>query len=701
MEKFLHSAKERFSAEIYDKIALFCEQVNNVCKTEEQQQMFKFGLKNTQIIFPLELDFDMVFAGILLPLARQNLLEKSFEQNKSAMELVSAVLKIEQLDFDKDSQVEDIRSMLVAMAKDIRVIILKLADTLNTARHSKMLDEAEKEKLHRDIVNIYVPLASRLGISYIKSELQDLDLLYTQPTEYKKLMKALAEDKNQRQMQMEQVILEVKSTLQQLGIKGDVYGRLKHVSSVYAKIYQKNHSLSEIYDLSAIRVLVQNINECYSVLGIVHTKYQPMDGRFKDYIAKPKSNGYQSLHTTVLIDGKPLEIQIRTFDMHLHAEYGIAAHFLYKEQKKKSSLDDKLIEIKKLLENPNLDSAKDIISQLKTDVYSGEIFVQTPMGKIINLPQNSTPIDFAYAIHSKIGNKCVGARINSKMMPLGTKLNNGDVVEIITNPNAKGPSRDWLNMVATSGAKNKINHFFKKEMRDENIKKGKLMLEQSAKLKNLDLKQLLSDTWMDEVFERYSLKTIDDMYAMIGSASLTSQQVLNKLVACYNEHNKVQKTFEIKQSSQKAVEPDKSSIAELKNMLLKYANCCSPIPGDEIVGFISRGRGVTVHKTDCKTLEFLEKERLMPLNWSENTEQTTYVANLKVVVKDSSGSLAEIVNKISEQKLNLAKIQSQKVKNQTAIIDVGVYINNTKKLNELITKLSNLENVFEVYRGEK
>lgn len=702
MQYFLQKVKERLPNENYLKVEDFYNKICSLCVDQKQQELLNFGLENTVIIFPLELDYDMIFAGIILPLMRQNQIDlTSLNEYKSAIELASTVLKIEGLSLSDDANVEDVRSLLVAMAKDIRVIILQLADALNNARHLKQLTEAQKSKLHKNIVDIFVPLASRLGISYIKSELQDLDLSYTQPNEYKKLMKELAEGQAERQVQIQKVVNQIKDLLAELKIKGDCYGRLKHVSSVFNKIHNKNYKFDNICDLSAIRVLVDDINECYSVLGVVHTKYQPLDGRFKDYIAKPKPNGYQSLHTTVLIDGRPLEIQIRTHEMHLHAEYGIAAHFLYKEQKKKiNNLDDRLISIKKMLENPNLTNTQEIIENLKSNVYDGEIFVQSPMGKIINLPEDSTPIDFAYEIHSNIGNKCVGAKVNGKMVPLSTKLNNGDIVEIITNPNAKGPSRDWLKITVTSTAKNKINTFFKKEMREDNIKKGKLMLEQSAKLKALDLKLLLNDKWLSEVFDKYSLKSLDDMYAMIGCANLTTTQILNKLVNCYDEANKVERDFVIKPTTYKTKEPDKSSIAELQSMMIKFAHCCDPIPGDEIVGFISRGRGVTIHRKDCKSVNSLEQSRLMPLSWDEQNAETTYVAKLRLIIKDGSGSLANIINKISEQKLNIAKIESKAIKFGKAIVDVDVFITNTKKLEELVSKLQALENVLEIFRGE-
>lgn len=702
MINFLDKAKERLSNKNYPPIEKFFNKVISLCETDYQKKLLNFGVENTVIIFPLELDYDMIFAGIILPLIRENQINiEELKDYNSALELVNSVLKIENVNLGKDSKTEDIRSMLVAMAGDIRVIIIKLADTLNRARHMKDLTEQQKLNLHNQIVDIYVPLASRLGVSYIKSELQDLDLSYTNQTEYKRLLKVLAEDQKERQNQIEKVKIDMLKVLDDLKIKGEVVGRLKHVSSVYNKVHNKEYALNQIFDFSAVRILVQTLNECYSVLGAVHTKYTPLDGRFKDYIAKPKANGYQSLHTTVLIESKPLEIQIRTFDMHFHAEYGIAAHFLYKEQKQKiNGLEDRLLSIKKLIENPNLTNTQEIIDELKTDVYSGEIFVQSPMGKIVQLPENSTPIDFAYAIHSDVGNKCVGARVNGKMVPLSSKLHSADVIEIITNPNAKGPSRDWLKVVATSQAKTRINQFFKKEMKEDNIKKGKLMLEQSAKLKGVDLKTLLADEWLQDVFNKYSLKSLEDMYAMIGCAGLTTAQVLNRLIACYEEYNTKQKDFTFRNSVKQDKQPDKSSIAELGSMMVKFAHCCNPVPGDQIVGFVSRGRGVTIHKADCKSLKSLEQARLMPLSWIDNTEEGTYSAKIRLIVKDSSGLLAGIVNKISEQKINIGKIESKNIKMGKVVLDIIVNISNKQKLEELITKLKNIENVLEVYRGE-
>ena len=702
MQDFMQKINDRVKPEEAHIIEQFYNYLKQMCTSPQAQELLVTGEENTVIILPLELDYDMVFAGLILPLMRKNLLDlDKFLQYQSAINLAKVVLEIEKIDIQSSKDdVASFRSMLVAIAKDIRVIILKLADILNLARHQKSLSATEQAKLHFEVVNIYIPLASRLGLSYIKSELQDLDLSYTQPNEYKRLMKILAEESKDRQKQMEKVEQELRQMLVELNIKGEIQGRIKHISSIYNKLHQKNYTLNQLYDLTAVRVLVQTVNECYSVLGAVHTKYLPLDGRFKDYIARPKANGYQSLHTSVLVDNKPIEIQIRTFEMHNHAEYGIAAHFLYKEHKNKiDELDGKLLWIRKIIENPNINSSADLIDELKTDVYSGQIFVQTPMGKIIELPENSTPVDFAYSIHTNVGNSCVGAKVNGKMVPLNKTLNNADVVEIITSTNAKGPSKDWLNFVKTSIAKNRINQFFKKFDKEDNIKKGKAMLEQSAKAKDVELKKLLDDRILPDLFTKYSLKSIDDMYAMIGCGALTTTQILNRLIMLYSQYDTEVKDFvfrpvEVQTNNQT------SSISELGNMMLKYAKCCNPVPGDEIVGFISRGRGVTIHRADCKALKALDADRLMPLSWTNKSTDEHFVASIKLLVKNTSGMLANVANKIAEQKVNITSISSKNVKNDKTIIDVNVSINSKQALEDLMKKLQNIANVFEVTRGE-
>ena len=387
--------------------------------------------------------------------------------------------------------------------------------------------------------------------------------------------------------------------------------------------------------------------------------------------------------------------------MHNHAEYGIAAHFLYKEQKKKiDTLDGKLLWIRKLIENPNINSQSDLIDQLKTDVYSGEIFVQTPLGKIIELPEGSTPVDFAYSIHTNVGNTCVGAKVNGKMVPLNKSLNNADVVEIVTSPNAKGPSKDWLSFVKSTIARNRINQFFKKFDKEDNIKKGKAMLEQSAKNKDADLKKLLVDDYLKDVFERYSLKNLDDMYAMIGCGALTTTQVLNRLIAIYTQMDSEHKDYVFKPVAVQKNEKT-STIAELKSMLVKYAHCCNPVPGDEIVGFVSRGRGVTIHRADCKSVNSLDADRIMKLSWTEEgLKNSSFVASLKLIVKNTSGMLANITNKIAEQKVNITGINSYNAKDDRTIIYVDLSVSNKSALLDLMKKLSNITNVYEVSRND-
>ena len=701
MQNFMDTIKNRVGHIEATQIEKFFNKVNALCDTTKKQELFFEGQENTLIILPLELDYDIIFAGLILPLIRNNELNvDEFADYSSSINLVNSVLTIEKINLVSDDELLSFRSMLVAMAKDIRVIILKLADILNKSRHMKNMTSEEQYIHHKQVNDLYIPLASRLGLSYIKSELADLDLSYSSPNEYRKLMKFLAEDSKARDKQIQKVQTELKELLSELGINGEIQGRIKHVSSIYNKIHQKNTPLSQMYDLTAVRVLVNSVNECYSVLGAVHTKYMPLDGRFKDYVARPKANGYQSLHTTVLVDQKPLEIQIRTFEMHNHAEYGIAAHFLYKEHKNKiDSLDGKLLWIRKIIENPNINSSTDLINELKTDVYSGQIFVQTPLGKIIELPEDSTPIDFAYAIHSNVGNSCIGARVNGKMVPVNKHLNNADVVEIITSANAKGPSKDWLTFVKSASAKTKINAFFKKFDREDNIRKGKTMLEQSAKVKEVDLKKLLDERWLPDLFAKYSLKNTEDMYAMIGGGALTTTQVLNRLITCYQQYEQVQSEYVFRPATVDN-KSDKSSISELKSMLIKYAHCCNPVPGDEIVGFVSRGRGVTIHRADCKSIINLDADRIMKLSWNNENEETNFVASVKLLVKNVSGILANVANKIAEQKINITSISSHNTKDDKTIIDVDVAIKSKEELNNLMGKLKNIANVYEVTRGE-
>ena len=665
------------------------------------ENLINKGKDIAKIISPLKLDDDTYFACFFVSLLNEvTLPQELILKYKQAYELALSVKEISNFDYqNKQEEMENLRSMLIAIAKDIRVMIIRLAEVLYLARHTNKLSSEEAKVLHTEIKEIYSPIASRLGLSFIKSELNDLNLYFLKPTEYKKLMKQVAEDSRNGTQRIANVVEKIKTTLDNLSIKGDCYGRVKHISSLYNKLQQKGKTLAQIYDLCAIRVIVPTQNDCYAVLGALHTEFIPIDSRFKDYIARPKVNGYQSLHTVIIIDNAPIEIQIRTFDMHNHAEYGIAAHFLYKERKNKfGSLDDKLLWIRKLLDNNDNSSANDILEQLKTDVYSGEIFVQTPMGKILQLTESSTPIDFAYAIHSEVGNKCVGARVNGKMVPLTTELQNGDIVEIITNQNSKGPSRDWLKVAKSSSTKNKINQFFRREMKDENIKKGKSILEQAAKNKGYVYKDLSNDEWMQQVLNKYAFNTEDEMYAAVGYGSMTSTQVINKLIDIFEKH-KPQKPKEAKVIAEK--ENKYTDIEGLSGILVKYAKCCNPIPGDDIVGFVSRGSGVTIHRKDCVALKAYEQDRIMPMQWGNHSDSSNYIASLRLYVDNLPGVLASITTKLAEQKINITKIKSTNNGDDEAIIDLSFYVKNKQELEDFSNKLKTLSIIRSIERGGK
>lgn len=693
MNEFLQNFKSIFSN---DQFETFSNLYNKLNELGANENLLEKSQDIASLILPLKLDLETYSACLILPFLRENI-ELDLDANmQNSFNIAQTVIKISDLDYtNQQAETENLRSMLIAIAKDIRVMIVKLAEVLYLARHTRELSKLDAEELHYEIRDIYSPIASRLGLSYIKSELNDLNLSYFKPNEYKKLLKQIAEDTRNGKEKLDKVIAKIKLIMQTLNINGDCYGRVKHISSLYNKLQEKNKTLSQIFDLYALRVLVPSQNDCYAILGAIHTEFVPMDSRFKDYIARPKENGYQSLHTVVIIDNEPLEIQIRTFEMHNHAEYGIAAHFLYKEHKSKlNNFDDKLLWIRKLLENKDNENASDLIDGLKTDVYSGEIFVQSPMGKIVQLVEASTPIDFAYAIHSEVGNKCVGARVNGKMVPLSTCLNNGDVVEIITNQSAKGPSRDWLKVCKTSSAKHRIKQFFRHEMKDDNIKKGKSILELAAKNKGYNLKDLLDEEFLLDVLDRYAFHTEDEMFAAVGYGSITSTQIINKLVDSYKKQQP--QVAELKPVITQDI--TSTDIAGLSGIMVKYAKCCNPIPGDEIVGFVSRGNGVTIHRSDCVALKSLEQDRLMTVNWGSSSNQN-YVVSVRLYVDNTPGVLATISTKIAENKINITKISSSPSDREEAIIDLSFYVSGKQELDDFINKMNALSIVHSVVRG--
>jgi GTP pyrophosphokinase len=541
---------------------------------------------------------------------------------------------------------------------------------------------------------------------------------------FKELSEALNSYMEERNFKIDEVIEKLKSEIITICPNAVVYGRQKQLFSIAKKLQSKNMAVStitdiygrnnflndfadnvtfkesklnQIMDILAVRILVDTVDECYAALGRVFTIYKPL-GNFKDYIANPKENGYQSLHTAIILDnGDPVEVQIRTFDMHTYAEYGFAAHWAYKEKKKVDESGVKINYIRSIMDLHKEKSSDELIEIMNTDVYSGKIFVQTPQGKIIDFPEGATPIDFAYAIHSNIGNTCIGAKINDRMVPLSTPMNNGDVIEIITNPNAKGPSRDWLKLVKTSSAKSKINAFFKKAMKEENIKKGKSILENNAKLKNYNLSKLMISEYLDEVFDKYSFQSLDDMYASIGYGAVTANQILNKLQAMYRldnqESNLPSKEFQLTD-----IKNDGDiEVKGFSNLLTKLAKCCNPLPGDDIIGYISRGNGITIHCRNCETIKNYEFERLIECNWHAKSNKN-FVGSITIIANDTSGLVAKITKKLNDEKVSMVGLLAKKIDDNKVVITIHLNIKDKADLDVLITKLKQMNIAIDVHR---
>lgn len=543
-----------------------------------------------------------------------------------------ALKKLLEIDYkNQEEEAENIRKMFFALAKDVRVIIVKICFVLAEIKYlnqntlNKPKDELIKIELKsKQVLELFAPLAARLGLSSIKSELEDISFQILHPDEYKRISDLVEVKFKEREKTVNDLKSRIKGFINELGLSGEIMGRKKHIYSINKKLKEKGVVLDKIYDLIGVRAILQTVADCYALLGKIHGSYMPLQNRFKDYIAIPKSNGYQSLHTTILFDSVPVEIQIRTQEMHKNAEFGIAAHWMYKEKRiKTDSLDEKLGWIREIMENEKAMTTEDLINSLKVDIYNGEIFVQTPKGKVLHMPENSTPIDFAYLIHSDIGNKCVGAKINGKMQPLTKPLLNGDIIEIITNPSSKGPSRDWIKVVKTPQAKSKILAFFKKEMKEENIKDGKLMFEQAIKNAGYSLSKLSEKKHIQNLLEKYNFNTIDELYSSIGYGAYSAKVICGKLINIYkSEIKKQQEKIQLSHLNREEVSSEAKekeshivSINGVNNLMVKFGKCCCPMEGDEIVGFISRGRGIIIHRKNCPNLSFFNPDRLIDVDW--------------------------------------------------------------------------------------
>lgn len=619
-------------------------------------------------------------------------------------ELVAGVTKLDKIAFKskEEEQAENFRRMFFAMAKDIRVIIIKLADRLHNMRTISSISEERQRAMASETLEIFAPLASRLGLSYLKCELEDLCLKVLEPAAYEQLASEITLKRAERREIVNQICARLTALLAELNVKGEVSGRPKHFYSIYKKMKNNNRTFDQIYDLTAVRVIVENVKDCYEVLGMIHTLWKPIPGRFKDYIAVPKPNNYQSLHTTVMTTyGMPFEIQIRTYEMHKIAEYGIAAHWKYKENRGETNeLDEKLQWLRGVMDvQSESTTPQEFYESLKFDLYSGQVFVFTPKGDVVTLPEGSNPIDFAYNVHTEIGNKCVGAKINNKMVPLETKLNTGDYVEIITSPSAKGPSRDWLRFVKTSQAKTKIKAFFKKELKEENIRRGHDMLEKEAKLRGYVLGNLMVPKWLDVIMQRYSIASIDDLYASVGYGGFTVNQILSKLIDFYKKEERAKAPARVNQYRRNA----STSGVVVKghdDLLVRISKCCNPVPGDDIVGFISRGRGVAIHRKDCPNLKNVEDFRLIEAHWS-NEGVAPFSVAMQIEAKDNNALLAHVTTAISEMKLTISSLNARVDKTGNAIINLSVVVENINEFDTLVNKIGAIPEVIKVFRSSQ
>jgi len=625
--------------------------------------------------------------------------------------LVDGVTKLSKLNFSsrEEQQAESLRKMFLAMAKDIRVVLIKLADRLHNMRTLKYQSLDRQIPIARETLDIYAPLAHRLGVYTVKWELEDLSLRYLDPDGYYDLVTKIGMRREEREHLIASVTQQLQDSLRKTGIKAEIDGRPKHFYSIYKKMKSQNKTFDQINDLIAIRVLVNTQQDCYYVLGVVHTLWPQVPGRFKDYISVPKANMYQSLHTTVVNQGRPFEVQIRTFEMHRTAEYGIAAHWRYKEGKQIDELDHKLSWLRRILDwqNEARDSS-DFGELLKFDLFADEVFVFTPKGDVISLPRGATPLDFAYRIHSAIGNRCIGAKVNGRIVPLSSSLETGDFVEVMTSQASRGPSRDWLNIVKTSEAKTKIRAWLKKEEREENVSKGKEMLAAEAKKQGYSLSQLTKNDVLEPVFKRYSLATLEDLYATIGFGGLSTMQLLNRLVDEYKRIYRPEAPPVL--SEQKAEEVKKQVASSSSNgvtvkgesgMLVRFARCCNPLPGDAIIGYITRGRGVSVHRTDCANLKDsgVEPERMIEVEW-EKSAAGSYEADIQILAYDHAGLFAEVSLMFASQDVPVTAVTAHTVKNKQGLctMSITIVIKTTQQLEKLIKDLQRRPDVIEVFR---
>ena len=715
-----------------DDISLI-EKAYNVASEAHKDQLRRSGepyiihpLCVALILAELQLDKESIAAGLLHDVVEDTELtiedlEKEFGSDVAI--IVDGVTKLEKLQYNEDKlefQADNLRKMFLAMAKDIRVIMVKLADRLHNMRTLKHMSPEKQKEIARETMDIYAPLAMRLGISKLKVELDDLSLKYLEPDVYYDLVDKIAIRKSEREKYVQIIVEEVRQHIANAGIKAEIDGRVKHFYSIYKKMLNQDKTIDQIYDLFAVRIMVDTVKDCYAALGIIHEMYKPIPGRFKDYIAMPKANMYQSLHTTLISHtGQPFEIQIRTYEMHRTAEYGIAAHWKYKENSSGKKVEEqeaeKLSWLRQILEwQKDMADNKEFLNTLKSDLdlFGDMVYCFTPAGDVKTLPAGSNTIDFAYSIHGAVGNKMIGARVNGKLVTIDYVLNNGDRIEIITSQNSKGPSRDWLNIVKSTQAKNKINQWFKNQLKEENISKGREMMAEYCKTHNIDPACINKPEYQRAIMDKYGFKDWDAVRAAVGHGGLKEGQIVNKMFELYNkDHPKILSDDEVvknvnDQARERKIQIKSKSgivVKGIDDVAVRFSKCCSPIPGDEIVGFVTRGRGVSIHRTDCVNIlnmPEMERARLIEAEWQHNPEKVSerYLAEINIYSVNRNGLLAEITKVLSEKNVGILKMNVRTSKQGTATTSISFEVSNKDELNRVIDKLQAIEDVIDIER---
>ncbi|MBE5805409.1 MAG: bifunctional (p)ppGpp synthetase/guanosine-3',5'-bis(diphosphate) 3'-pyrophosphohydrolase [Clostridiales bacterium] len=693
-------------------------------KAKHGEQLRKSGepyiihpLQVAYILAGLELDEATICAALLHDVAEDTevtIQDIAKEFSPEIAEMVDGVTKLSNLKYTsvEEQQVENYRKMFLAMGKDIRVILIKLADRLHNMKTLKFLKRDRQIAIAKETSDLYAPLANRLGMYSLKWELEDLSFKYLNPDEYREIVDGIDKKREERLQFINQIVEQINKELKGHRIKAEITGRAKHLYSIYRKMKRDNKDLDQIYDLFALRILVDNVKDCYAALGVVHELYNPMPGRFKDYISVPKPNMYQSLHTTLIgPKGTPFEVQIRTWEMHRIAEFGIAAHWAYKEASrfKKTSVvvkEDKLAWLRETLEwQKEMQDPQEFLNTLKTELFVDEVYVFTPKGQIKVLPRGATPIDFAYTIHAEIGHHMTGCKINSKMMPIITSLANGDIVEIITSEQSKGPSRDWLKFVKSTTAKNKILAWFKKTQRTENIEKGKNLIEKEIKKIGISYNKIFKMEYIQVALDRYKFNTIDDMYSAVGFGAISSAKIIAKILETYKKDNPdefIERTIE--ELSKEKIKKNNSSkigivVKGIDNCLVRLSKCCDPVPGDDIVGFITRGRGVSVHRKDCVNINDLisQEDRMIDVYWDEQPA-SSYSVEIEIYANDRNGLIADIIKQVSSTKGKLVGINSKLNKEKIVVTDLTIEIESLEELNKVVRALKKVDSVYEVNR---